>query len=78
MLDDGQVMTEVLKQRQYNPLPVEEEVAIVRDMTERGIIVAPERGLVDFAIPLMREHLRAHPHDAQLGLPTRARETFHE
>lgn len=45
-------------------------------LLDGGIIVAPERGRVDFAIPLMREHLRAHPHDGQLGLPTGARETF--
>lgn len=47
-------------------------------LLDGGIIVAPERGRVDFAIPRMREHLRAHPHDAQLGLPTRARETFRD
>ncbi|WP_072313451.1 AAA family ATPase [Agrococcus sp. Marseille-P2731] len=45
-------------------------------LLDAGIIVAPARGSVDFAIPLMREHLRAHPHDAQLGLPTAARDTF--
>lgn len=47
-------------------------------LLDGGIIVVPERGLVDFAIPLMREHLRAHPHDAQLGLPTAARKTFRD
>jgi len=47
-------------------------------LLDAGIVVAPERGLVDFAIPRMREHLRAHPHDAQLGLPTAARETFRD
>ena len=47
-------------------------------LLDAGIIVAPERGRVDFAIPRMREHLRAHPHDAQLGLPTAARETFRD
>ncbi|SFS18096.1 hypothetical protein SAMN04487783_2526 [Agrococcus baldri] len=47
-------------------------------LLDGGIIVAPERGRVEFAIPRMREHLRAHPHDAQLGLPTKARETFRD
>lgn len=47
-------------------------------LLDAGIVVAPGRGLVDFAIPRMREHLRAHPHDAQLGLPTAARETFRD
>lgn len=47
-------------------------------LLDAGIVVAPARGLVDFAIPRMREHLRAHPHDAQLGLPTAARETFRD
>ncbi|WP_306231976.1 AAA family ATPase [Agrococcus beijingensis] len=47
-------------------------------LLDAGIVVAPERGLVDFAIPRMRDHLRAHPHDAQLGLPTAARETFRD
>ncbi|SDR65588.1 ATP-binding protein [Agrococcus carbonis] len=47
-------------------------------LLDGGIVLAPERGLVDFAIPLMREHLRAHPHDGQLGLPTAARETFRD
>ena len=45
-------------------------------LLDAGIVVSPERGLVDFAIPLMREHLRAYPRDGQLGLPTTARETF--
>lgn len=45
-------------------------------LLDGGIVVAPEQEVVDFAIPLMREHLRAHPHDAKLGLPTQARETF--
>nr|WP_241429210.1 ATP-binding protein [Agrococcus sp. ARC_14] len=45
-------------------------------LLDGGIIVAPARGLVGFAIPRMREHLREHPHDAQLGMPTKARESF--
>ncbi|GAA3599074.1 hypothetical protein GCM10010968_16220 [Agrococcus terreus] len=45
-------------------------------LLDAGVVVVPERGAVDFAIPRMREHLRAHPHDAQLGLPTAARRTF--
>lgn len=47
-------------------------------LLDAGVIVAPGRGVVDFAIPRMREHLRAHPHDAQLGLPTAARRTFRD
>lgn len=47
-------------------------------LLDAGIVVVPERGTVDFAIPRMREHLREHPHDAQLGLPTAARATFRD
>ena len=47
-------------------------------LLDAGLVVVPDRGLVDFAIPRMREHLRAHPHDGQLGLPTAARATFRD
>lgn len=74
--DDGPASTTDVAERMGSSLGTAGRQRV--RLLDGGIIIAPERGLVDFAIPLMREHLRAHPHDAQLGLPTRARETFQE
>jgi hypothetical protein len=75
-LDDGPASTtDVAERMRATPANAARQRSRLLDA---GIIVAPERGRVDFAIPRMREHLRAHPHDAQLGLPTGARQTFRD
>lgn len=73
-VDDGEAVTAAVAERMGSTTSAAGRQRA--RLLDAGIIVAPGRGVVDFAIPRMREHLRAHPHDAQLGLPTAARDTF--